>query len=206
MRITKRRVGGGFLLAAAIFIGQEFFSWAFGKMLDIATEGIGAVSWTAFPWQSSFATVLALVGGYLAFWPSKKLGGVSKAQRFGSLWASADIYIKRVRFQRGLSWFETGHNGAFIQAEDPADIARDGLSLLIKFENEGIAVPKFDINSAEKIAVGCEAYFAELAAFMRDGHVDQVKTLAPHAAERAKTTAMNLNPEHWYIEYAKKGY
>lgn len=199
MAIGKKRVGGGLILVAAAFIGQEFFSWSVGRVLDLASDGISAMTWAAFPWQSALATVMALVGAYLAFWPSKrnaKSRPATPSDKFYLLWADADRFINRVRAQRALDWYE--RSGSFNCAEDTRDIARDGISLLIRFEKDGLPVPHFDTNSAEKIAVGCIAYFEQLSSFMRDRHAEHVIAMAPNAAQNGEQAARSFNPDDWY--------
>ncbi|WP_067733965.1 hypothetical protein [Novosphingobium naphthalenivorans] len=206
MRIGKKRVGGALILGAAAFIGQEFFSWLLGRLLDLASAGVSGMTWTAFPWQSALASVMALVGAYLAFWPSKR-GKPSKpatlADKLYLLWTDADNFVDRVRYQRGLDWWQRagGLSRRRNAAEDTRDIARDGISLLIRFEKGGLPVPKLDGRLyAEQVAIGCANYFETLSSFMRDGHVEHVVAMAPDAAKHAEEVATNFNADHWYLD------
>ncbi len=122
----------------------------------------------------------------------------TQAQHFYRLWNRADSFISRVRHQRGLDWWERQRRSGFNKEESIIDIANDGMSLLLHYEKHGLPVPKFETNSAEKVVVGLEAYFSDLAALLRDGHVETVLNSAHDAAAHAERVALNFNPQHWY--------
>ena len=193
--LSKRKLGGGLLFAAGIWFGKETFSWLLGKALDFASQGFEGMTWASFPWQNALASVMALVGGYLAFWPTGKLVKPSRASELYRLSQRADNWVFRVRQDRALKWFER-NNGAI--AENRVDLAHDGTSLAMTFRNFGIQAPAFDTTSAEKVCIGLEHYFSDIIPYMRDGHVEQVEKMASSTAERSIIVATNFNPREWH--------
>ena len=195
--LSRKRVGGGLILLVAGWLGQESLSWLIGKALDLVSGKVSGVNLAEFPWQHTMATFLALLGAYLAFWPGKaKAKSASRADRFLNLYIKGDQIVNRVRYSRRLQWYHRG-----LGEETSVDIARDGISVLLDYQNDGLPIPQFgSMSSAEKLCVGMEVYFSALAAFMRDGHVAQVDAMAAGVAERALSTATAFNPESWYAE------
>lgn len=195
--LSRKRIGGGIMLVVAGWLGQETLSWLLSKALDLASDGAGRVTIAAFPWQNAIAAVLALVGAFLAFWPVKaKEKPATRADRLSALYYRGDLIVDQVRYNRQLEWFERGRG-----EKSPVDIARDGLSVLLDYQNQGLPIPQFGaINSAEKLCVGLESYFSAVGPFMRDGHVAQVDAMAAGVAETALGVAGAFNPEKWYVE------
>ena len=148
---------------------------------------------------SPLAWFVLAMGLYFAlrpFWakqPSAK--GATRTQRLKNLQGRGWFLTERIRHHRNLQWFERD------RAENLLDITRDGFSILLDYEKEGLPVPHFNnIVSAEKCCVGMEVYFSSLGPFMRDGHVAQVDAMAQSVAERALATAAAFNPEKWSID------
>ncbi len=173
-----------------------FFGFGIGAIISHYAADLTVSDIQTLPWGGLISVLLVIVGGYLAFWPSKKPTKETLEDQFSLLWVSADNFINRVRYQRNLGWHE--RRGSFNRAEDTRDIARDGISLLMQFEQAGIPAPKFnEIQMAEQIAIGCEAYLAQLAPFMRDGHTAQVLTMADATVNRAEQEARSFDPQGW---------
>ena len=190
--LSKRKIAGGLLLAASGLFGKETFAWVLGKGLDFVSQGADEMTIGAFPWQNALATVMALVGAYLAFWPTKRPTKVTRQERLRQLSRSADHFVSRVRFSRGLEWSQRPGN------ESALDMARDGQSILIFFKEHGLAVPTFQSQWAENVCVGMEEYFTALIPFMRDGHVSQVEASMHNAVRRAENAASTFIAEKWY--------
>lgn len=190
-----RLAGGGIFAAGLLLLGGETLKWGWQKALDTISDGVsGGMSLAAFPWQNALAAMLTLSGGALLLWPAKKVRTVSKAERFQALQARGRLVAERIRHERNLRWFERE------RGLDLVDIARDGVSLLVDFEKQGLAVPDFaNVKSAEKLLVGLELYLSTLGAFMRDGHVEQVEAMAQNVADRALAVSISFNPEDWYV-------
>lgn len=195
--LLRKRVGGGLVLLVAGWLGRESLSWLFGKALDLVGGKVSDVNLAMFPWQNAIAALLALLGAYLAFWPGNpKAKPASRSDRLLNLHYKGGQIVDRVRYSRQLQWFQRGRG-----EETSVDIARDGISVLLDYRNEGLPTPQFgSMSSAEKLCVGMEAYFSALGPFMRDGHVAQVDAMIADVAERALETATGFNPDNWYVE------
>jgi hypothetical protein len=143
-----------------------------------------------------FVLLMGLFFALRPFWtkpPGTKGGG--KAARYSNLQSRGWYIAERIRHHRALEWFE------WSRGENLLDITRDGLSVLIAYEQAGLIVPDFNgIDSAERVCVGMEQYFSALRPFMRDGHVAQVDGMVASVAERARQTAMAFNPQQWHID------
>ena len=152
----------------------------------------------AFPWQNAIATVMALVGGYLAFWPTKKPIKRSRSSEFYGLYVLADHWVEKVRDDRSMDWYEREKFGT----ENLIDLARDGISLALTFQKAGINAPNFQNPSAEKVCVGLEHYFSAMIPFMRDGHVAQVEGMAVAQAKCALEVGETFDPRRWRVGQA----
>lgn len=189
---NKKLAGGVFITASLILFGKETLLWAWNKALDTASTGVDGVTLTAIPWQNLIASLMALTGFLLLFWPSKKVAKPSRSSLMYSLYESADCYVTKVRYDRQLDWFESD------SAENREDLAREGISLALQFQNSGIQAPNFNETSAAKICVGLELYFSALIPFMRDGHVTQVDGMAASEAARAMDVCKSFDPRKWF--------
>ena len=169
------------ILGVAIFIGRESVSWLLDRVLDFATQGIGSGALVSFPWQSALATVMALLGGYLAFWPSKKEEAVpSPRQRARTLGVRASNITARLNMHRAPF-------GRVAEARDPFyDIVQEGISLLLSFEKEGFAIPKMQsLAELERRAVCMLDYFSRIGPLSRDGHINEAKQVSQQLADNA---------------------
>jgi hypothetical protein len=191
---NKKLAGGAFIVTSFILFGKETLLWAWNKALDTVSTGAGDMSLTAIPWQNLVASLFGLAGMGLLFWPAKKVKKQSRRSLMYDLYQNADYFVSRVRHDRQLSWFERD------RGENRIDLARDGISLALQFQNSGIAAPNLDERSAEKICIGLEHYFSALIPFMRDGHVTQVDNMAATQAERATAVCKSFDPARWFNE------
>ena len=185
--LSKRRIGGTMLLAVAFWAGRETFAWLLGKGLDLVSQGTGHMSFATFPWQNALATLLALVGGYLAFWPTKKAVVASPVQIGQGLGVAAG----KIAFRLNL------HTGIYrnVQAvRDPlVNVINDGISLLITFEKSGMAIVKLHtLNSDRQSLFAMLDYFTRMASLLRAGHIDEAKQAAPTIAEQAVADARTI--------------
>lgn len=194
--VTRRRLGGTALLIAAAWLGRETLAWLLGKALDLVSDGSGNVTLSAFPWQNSLALLLAAFGGYLALWPIKKPVKLTQKERLYRLHGRANRIVDGVRFLRGLEW----HRRTPQTVEQIIDLANDGLSVLLEFQAEGIPIPELQTTDATATCVGLHAYYSELLAFMRDGHVELVMARANAAADGAMREAREFQPTSFFIE------
>jgi hypothetical protein len=185
--LSKRRVGGGFLLVAGSLFGKETFAWLIGKGLDFVSQGVGSVTLTAFPWQNAIATLMALVGAYFAFWPDKRPVRLSVEQRAHRLGAYAAKIVARFHAHRGPF-------GRVAEAKDPfSGVIQDGISLLISFEKEGFRVPNMEgLYEGERRAVCMLDYFAVIGPLLRDGHVDEARGASSQLAQNAINQASEM--------------
>jgi hypothetical protein len=191
---NKKLAGGAFIVTSFILFGKETLLWVWNKSLDTVSTGAVDMSLTAIPWQNLIASFFGLAGIGLLFWPNKKITKPSRRSLMYNLYQSADNFVSRVRHNRQLSWFERD------RGENRVDLARDGISLALQFQNSGIPAPNLDERSAEKICVGLEHYFSALIPFMRDGHVAQVDSMAAIQVERASTACKSFEPARWFNE------
>jgi len=189
--LSRQRIGGGIILLVAGWLGRESLSWLFGKALDFASGGVRTVSLAAFPWQNALATLLALLGGYLAFWPRTR---VAKPDMMSVLFKRSQNIVSRVRQQRRATHLDRQYRGL----EPLGDVVRDGCSTLLIFEREGFAVPDFDTTEPERLAFGLETYFATLSPLIRDRHIDIAKGAASEIANNAAKDAKALTVETWH--------
>lgn len=188
--------GGAFGATALVLFGKETVVWAWNQVLNGLSQGLsGGVNLSSVPWQNLIASLFGVTGLALLLWPTKKTKPVTRADRLASLHARGWYITERIRHDRAHKWFERR------RGEEILDITRDGISLLLAYESEGLAVPQFgEIMSAEKLCVGMELYYSTLGPFMRDGHVERVEAMAPGVAERAVVEATSFNPEKWYVD------
>lgn len=189
---TKKQIGGGLLLTAALFIGRESIAWLLGKVFDFVSNGTANVTLASFPWQNAAATCLALIGAYLAFWPGAKPAEPSPEAEARLLAHTADRMTVRLNNHRHWS----------INAMETVDpligVIRESLSLLMTFEKHGYSVPKLaSIPEPERVAIGLIAYFQSMAALLRDGHLVEARDLSAPFAIHAESSARTFRIEHF---------
>jgi hypothetical protein len=192
--VTRRRIGGAAFLVAAGWLGRETLAWLLGRLLNLITDGAGNVSLAAVPWQNSLALLLALFGGYLAFWPVRKVVGPTPQDRARTLANRATYIVRRIR--------EFQHNPFLQRHNDPLeDIIRDGVSLMIDVGKEGYEIPNYDADSGEQFAAGLLLYFGAISPLWRDGHLDEAKSVSSRLAANAGKAAAETKPENFYDRY-----
>jgi hypothetical protein len=180
--LSKRRIGGGFLLAAGLWFGQETFAWVLGRGLDVILKEAGGMTFISFPWQNAIATGMAVVGGYLAFWPSKRRTPLQISESLG---VRASDIAARLNL----------HNGSYSQAQGMRDplhkVINDGISLLITFEKQGFGIPKISqVKTNKQAAFALLEYFSRLSPLLKDGHVGEAKQASVSIAEQAISNAL----------------
>ena len=74
----------------------------------------------------------------------------------------------------------------------------DGVSLLLSFEKEGIAVPQFNAANPYAAAVGLEQYFSVISPLIRDGHIQEMREAAPDLAKAADQVCHNFSGDRFW--------
>ena len=115
-----------------------------------------------------------------------------KGNPYRVLWTRADNIVGRVRQQRNDGW-----RLRLLGGEPVTDVTRDGFSTLLMFKQQGFAIPTFNTNSAEKIAIGLEHYFATMMPLLRDGHIEMARTTAPETSNVAESQAARFQLKDW---------
>jgi hypothetical protein len=192
---NKKLAGGAIVIGSLVPFGKETLAWGWSKLLDALSTGSANVTLMAIPWQNLIASVMGIVGLVLLFWPSKKAKKLSRTAQFYALYEKADYFVSRVRHDRRLDWYERERR------ENLGDLARDGLSLLLSFQDAGLPIPVFETRSAEKMCIGMEVYFSLLKPFMRDGQIKQVDATVVGVVEHAENTCDAFDPETWFIDH-----
>lgn len=186
---SKRLLGGGaFIVASALLFGKETLLWAWNRLLDFFTGGGGGVTIANLPWQNIFASMFAVTGLAILFWPRKK---VAKVDPYARLAERARGIVQRIRRQRQNPFLPS------IGGEPLTDVCRDGSSLLMLFAQQGIHTPRFNTDEAERVAIGMEAYFSAMFTLLRDRHIDLAIAQSPAISDRAENEAATFNYEDW---------
>lgn len=127
------------------------------------------------------AVGVAWVIWFKYIWPEP-----SREERRRILAARANAIIRRIEPHR--------HPARWTADTDPLDdVVRDGLSLLISFQKERLAVPPLrNLRDERRIAFGLLRYLKDIAPLLRDGHIRQARAMAPDAARDAEDAAGSL--------------
>ncbi|MEH6717189.1 hypothetical protein [Parasphingorhabdus flavimaris] len=148
--------------------------------------------------SSPVAWFVLAIGLYLAirpFWSGKKAAVVTRADKIRVLSRKADHIVQNIRYYRGKTWLYRDRN----DSDDIIDAAKAGVSLLILFENQGLAVPRFTTQEATKVCIGLHSYFSDLIPIIRDGHFDIIDELAVNAKKRAEAEEIGFDNQNWYL-------
>ena len=190
MKVQGQVTGIALLVPFFALIGPHILSWLSSKVLDGLYEWIVDFEFTALPWHHYLAILSGIAGGVfllLAF-------GTSQSVRLLNLANRASNFVVRVRDDRALESFRQGHS------ENLRDLAFEGISLELLFRKEALTTPQLQTTSPAKVCISLETYFPRVIPFMRDGHIAELKRVAPHAAAEAAAFAEKFDPESWFLK------
>ena len=167
---------------------------AFFVFLSVAAY-VAAIIWTGqeravnAPLQARDAKP-TLVDPLVAAANARRKEAVALAQRGFQI-------VATIRHHRGLALWRVGQ----AELDGLVDTVRAGASLLVSIDKFGIETPRFQTDSAERMAIGLLSYLPNICQLLWDGHLDVAQAKAREMADIAQAAAAQFNMNNWRSEY-----
>jgi hypothetical protein len=154
--VDKKKIGvGALLVVGGGWIGREFVSWLFGRLLDALAAGAGErVTWATFPWQNLIGVILMALGLYMIFKSD------TRTERNALLYERMSNLYDRL--------------DSCVAAKSPGaypDILGEATAIFESIENLGIPTPDLMGCDLHDTYRGAHLFVGALMPMIRDNHL-----------------------------------